>query len=178
MASKRVDNFSIQAYLFCIRLAILAKHPESYHAAMQHLLTRIHPAHNMTTVETHEVVSYLILDTACRRANLAEAYAVRSKYKFRDSKVDAALDALAHDNYIEFNRLRGHVDGHRARLLEYAEGGMRKHSLKCFGKTYLSVDLGYLEKCTGSKWASLAANDGVGWDLEGDKVVIKRVRAK
>ncbi|KXJ91892.1 hypothetical protein Micbo1qcDRAFT_161924, partial [Microdochium bolleyi] len=177
VASKRVDNFAIQAYLFCIRLAVLTKHPESYHAAMLHLLNRIHPRHNMTSVETHEVVSYLILDAACRRGNLAEAYAVRSRYAFkgRDSKVDAVLDALAHDNYVEFMRLKGHVDGHRARLLEYAEDGMRRHALKCFGKTYLSVELGYLEKCAGSKWAGLQANDGVGWEREGDSVVIRRV---
>ncbi|KAJ1333985.1 SAC3 family protein LENG8/THP3 [Microdochium nivale] len=197
VASKRADDFAIQAYLFCIRLAVLARHPESYHAAMLHLLHRIHPRHNMTSVEAREVVSYLILDTACRRGDLAEAYALRSRHValFRssggggggrgvggsggDSKVDAVLDALAHDNYVEFGRLRGHVDGHRARLLEYAEPRMRRHALKCFGKTYLSVELGYLERCAGSEWASLAADDGVGWELEGGStVVIRRVRAK
>ncbi|KAI2621183.1 hypothetical protein GGR54DRAFT_600506 [Hypoxylon sp. NC1633] len=178
VASKRVDDFAIQVYLFCIRLSVLVKHPESYHPAILHLLRRIQPKHSMTSVEMSEVVSYLILDTACRRNNLAEAFTLRHKYRLRDAKVDAVLDALAHDNYIKFNRLKGRVDGHKAKLLEYAEGNMRKHLLKCFGRAYLSVDLNFLEICAGSKWASLMVDDGVGWELEGGSVVIRKVKAR
>ncbi|KAI0152119.1 hypothetical protein F4776DRAFT_13674 [Hypoxylon sp. NC0597] len=178
VASKRADDFAIQVYLFCIRLSVLVKHPESYHPAILHLLRRIQPLHTMTSVEKSEVVGYLILDTACRRNNLAEAFAIRYKYRLRDAKVDGVLDALAHDNYIEFNRLKKRVDGHKAKLLEYAEEGMRKHLLKCFGRTYLSVDLNFLEICADSKWANLTAEDGVGWELDGEKVVIRKVKAR
>ncbi|KAI0388102.1 hypothetical protein F5Y04DRAFT_241658 [Hypomontagnella monticulosa] len=178
VASKRVDDFAIQVYLFCIRLSVLVKHPESYHPAILHLLRRIHPLHSMTSVEMSEVVGYLILDTACRRNNLAEAFTLRHKYHLRDAKIDAVLDALAHDNYIEFNRLKRRVDGHKAKLLEYAEEGIRKHLLKCFGRAYLNVDLDFLEKCADSKWANLTADDGVGWELDGAKVVIRKVKAR
>lgn len=178
VASKRADDFAIQVYLFCIRLSVLVKHPESYHPAILHLLRRIQPLHSMTSVEMCEVVGYLVLDTACRRNNLAEAFAIRYKYRLRDAKVDGVLDALAHDNYIEFNRLKKRVDGHKAKLLEYAEEGMRKHLLKCFGRTYLSVDLNFLEICADSKWANLTAEDGVGWELDGEKVVIRKVKAR
>lgn len=178
VASKRVDDFAIQVYLFCIRLSVLVKHPESYHPAILHLLRRIHPLHSMTSVEMSEVVGYLILDTACRRNNLAEAFTIRHKYRLRDAKIDAVLDALAHDNYIEFNRLKRRVDGHKAKLLEYAEEGIRKHLLKCFGRAYLNVDLDFLEKCADSKWANLTADDGVGWELDGAKVVIRKVKAR
>ncbi|KAI0011551.1 hypothetical protein F4779DRAFT_572201 [Xylariaceae sp. FL0662B] len=178
VASKRVDDFVIQVYLFCIRLSVLVKHPESYHPAILHLLRRIQPLHSMTTVEMGEVVGYLVLDTACRRNNLAEAFALRHKYRLSDPKVDSVLDALAHDNYVEFNRLKRRVDGHKAKLLEYADDGMRKHLLKCFGRTYLSVDLDFLETCAGSKWASLMADDGVGWELDGGKVIIRKVKAR
>ncbi|KAI1086580.1 hypothetical protein F5B19DRAFT_130048 [Rostrohypoxylon terebratum] len=178
VASKRVDDFAIQVYLFCIRLSVLVKHPESYHPAILHLLRRIQPLHSMTSVEISEVVGYLVLDTACRRNNLAEAFAARHKYQLRDAKVDAVLDALAHDNYMEFNRLKRRVDGHKAKLLEYAEEGMRKHLLKCFGRAYLSVDLNFLEVCAGSKWANLTTDDGVGWELDGGKVVIRKVKGR
>ncbi|OTA59313.1 hypothetical protein K449DRAFT_353962 [Hypoxylon sp. EC38] len=178
VASKRADDFAIQVYLFCIRLSVLVKHPESYHPAILHLLRRIQPLHSMTSVEMSEVVGYLVLDTACRRNNLAEAFTIRYKYQLRDVKVDGVLDALAHDNYIEFNRLKKRVDGHKAKLLEYAEEGMRKHLLKCFGRAYLSVDLDFLEICADSRWANLTAEDGVGWELDGGKVVIRKVKAR
>ncbi|KAI0508598.1 hypothetical protein F5B22DRAFT_393530 [Xylaria bambusicola] len=178
VASKRTDDFAIQAYIFCIRLSILVKHHESYHPAILHLLRRIHPVHRMTTVELNEVVSYLVLDTACRRNDLGEAFALRHRYQLKDSKVNAILDALTHDNYVEFKRLRQRVDGHRAKLLEYAEESVRKHLLKCFSRTYLSVDLSFLETSADSSWPQLTAEDGVGWELDGSKVVIRKVKAK
>lgn len=178
VASKRTDDFAVQAYLFCIRLSVLVKHPESYHPAILHLLRRIQPLHSMTTVELSEVTSYLVLDTACRRNNLGEAFALRHQYRLKDSKVDAVLDALTHDNYVKFKRWKQRVDGHRAKLLEYAEEPMRRHLLKCFGRTYLSVDLPFLETCADSSWARLTAEDGVGWELDGSKVVIRKVKAR
>ncbi|KAI1179318.1 hypothetical protein F4777DRAFT_469214 [Nemania sp. FL0916] len=178
VASKRVDDFAIQAYLFCIRLSVLVKHPESYHPAILHLLRRIHPLHSMTTLELNEVTSYLVLDAACRRNNLSEAFALRHRYRLADAKVDAVLDALTHDNYVQFKRLKQRVDGHRAKLLEYAEDTMRKHLLKCFGRTYLSVDLSYLETCAGCSWPRLTSEDGVGWELDGSKVVIRKVKGR
>ncbi|KAK9776992.1 putative CSN8/PSMD8/EIF3K domain-containing protein [Seiridium cardinale] len=178
VASKRADDFAVQAYLFCIRLSVLVKHPESYHPSALHLLRHIHPLHPMTSVETSEVVAYLILDTACRRNDLAEAYAIRHQYKLKDPKIDGVLEALAHDNYVLLKRLKMGVDGHKVKLLEYAEEAMRRHTLKCFGRSYLSVDLEFLEKCTDTDWMDLISNDKVGWDLEGSKVIIRKVKAR
>ncbi|KAI1816484.1 hypothetical protein GGS20DRAFT_537788 [Poronia punctata] len=178
VASKRADDFAIQAYLFCIRLCVLVKHHESYHPAILHLLRRIRPIHNMTTVELNEVVSYLVLDTACRRNRLGEAFELRHRYRLKDTKVDAVLDALVHDNYVEFKRLKQRVDRHKAKLMEYADDAMRKHLLKCFSRTYLTVDLSFLETCADSSWAHLTADDGVGWELDGNKVIIRKVRAR
>ncbi len=232
VASKRADDFAVQAYLFCIRLSVLVKHPESYHPAILHLLRRMvavsvipqpqqpqpqqhhnqHPQHpqqqqqqqsssipgsesvlhsrggagagsggaTLTSVELAEVAAYLVLDAACRRGDLAEAYALRRRYGLRDARVDAALRALAHDDYVGFMRLRAHADGHRARLLEYAEPAIRRHLLKCFARSYLAVDRAFLEHCAGAPWAALVAGDGVGWELDegGDRVVIRRVKAR
>ncbi|KAH6648424.1 hypothetical protein BKA67DRAFT_574755 [Truncatella angustata] len=178
VASKRADDFAVQAYLFCIRLSVLVKHPESYHPSILHLLRHIHLTHPMTSVETNEVVGYLILDAACRRKDLAEAYTTRNQYKLRDPKVDGVLAALAHDNYVLFKRLRMGVDGHKAKILEYAQEPMRMHTLKCFGRSYLSVELEFLEQCADSNWMDLISNDKVGWELEGNKVVIRKMKGR
>ncbi|KAI1302227.1 hypothetical protein F5Y03DRAFT_212736 [Xylaria venustula] len=178
VASKRTDDFAVQAYLFCIRFSILVKHPESYHPAILHLLRRIQPLHGMTTLELNEVTSYLVLDTACRRNDLGEAFALRHRYRLKDTKVNDVLDALTHDNYVQLKRLKHKVDGYRLRLLEYADEPVRKHLLKCFSRTYLSVELSFLETCTDSTWTRLTKEDGVGWELDGSKVVIRRVKAR
>ncbi|KAJ3495780.1 hypothetical protein NLG97_g3142 [Lecanicillium saksenae] len=178
VASKRTDDFAIQAYLFCIRLAVLVKQPESYHAAILHLLRNIHPEQNLTLMEFQEVVAYLVLDTACRRRELSEAYSLRQKYGLNDKKVNDALSALAHDNFILFHRVRKAVDGHRARIMEFAEPDLRLHTLKCFGRAYLGVDLHYLEMATSSEWDDLKQKDGVGWELDGAKVVIRKIKTR
>lgn len=184
VASKRADMFAAQAYLFSIRLAVLIGHSEAYHPAILHLLRRMHRPHSRTLlnpVELREVVAYLVLDAACRRGDLAAAYAARNDWAGEaggDPGVDAVLRALAHDDYVAFTRARDVAEAHRAKLLSFAEGRMRKHALKCVGRSYLSVDLNFLEGVTASNWASLTANDGVGWELEGSNVVIRRVRAR
>lgn len=178
VASQRADKFAIQAYLFCIRLSVLVQQPESYHPAILHLLRRIHPIIPLSSIELHETVSYLVLDAACRRRDFAEAYSIRLAYGLKDSKVNAALSALAHDNYIVYHRVRRAVDGHRARIMEWGTAELRLHTLKCFGSAYLGVDLDYLQTATDSKWDELKQNDGVGWELDGSRVTIRKLRAR
>ncbi|KAG6011514.1 hypothetical protein E4U43_008267 [Claviceps pusilla] len=178
VASKRVDDFAAQVYLFCIRVAILARQPESYHPAMLHLLRAIHPRHALTSVERAEVAGYLVLDAACRRKQAGEAMALCHEYGVRDAEVRAVLRALIRRNYVLFRRLQRHMDGYKARLMEWADRDVRIHTLKCLGKAYHSVGLGFLEDVTASTWTSLTGNDDVGWDLEEDKVVIRRVKRR
>jgi hypothetical protein len=176
VASKRCDDFAVQAYIFCIRLSVLVKQPESYHPAILYLLRQLHPQQPLTSVELPEIVSYLVLDAACRRRELGEAYRIRHTYKLKDAKVDAVLHALAHDNFVRFRHLRNSIDGHRARLLEFAEADMRMQTLKAFGRAYLGVDLAFLEAVTDRKWETLQKEDGVGWELDDDRVVIRRIK--
>lgn len=178
VASKRVDDFAAQAYLFCIRLSILVKQPDSYHPAILHLLRSIYPRHPLTSVELQEIVGYLVLDTACRRSQLAEALALRRHYRLKDSKINAILDSLIHRNYVKFQRVKRSVDRHKARLMEWAEQDMRLHSLKCIGRTYFSVDLEFLERTTSSRWMGLMRDDGVGWELSDGRVTIRRVKGR
>lgn len=178
LASKRIDDFAVQVYIFNARTAILAKDPESYHPALLHLLRRIHPKHPLTSFELREFAGYLILDVACRQSNLAEAYVLRSRYQLRDPKVDAILHALIHDDYNAFRRICETVDGHKGKFLEFCADEIRKHTLKCFGRAYHSVDVAFLEKATGVTFLELAEKHGVGWHSDGTRVVIRNVKGR
>ncbi|KKF92710.1 Dolichol-phosphate mannosyltransferase [Ceratocystis platani] len=160
VASKRADNFAVQAYLFCIRLCVLVQHPEGYQPAALHLLRRIHPLSSLTSSELTEVVGYLVLDAACRRAQLAEAYAMRREYKLNDPKIDALLQALAQDNYVLFRKVKGSVDSHKARIMDFAEKDIRGHMLKCLGRAYFTVDRTSLETTSGASWEMLTKEHG------------------
>ncbi|CAG8950712.1 hypothetical protein HYFRA_00002922 [Hymenoscyphus fraxineus] len=178
VASNRVDTFSIQAYIFCIRLSILVKHMESYQPAILHLLKRMHPVQQLTKTELQEFVGYLVLDLACRQNDLAEAHAIRHKWGLKDAKVDAILRSLAHDNYFLFWKVKRSVDGHKAKLMEFAEDGVKRQTLKCLGRSYLNIDLPSLEQYTNTGWPSLTRDCGVGWQLEGTKVIIRKPKTK
>lgn len=176
VASKRVDDFSVQAYLFCVRISVMVGQPESYHVAILYLLRVLHPQNPLTAIELQEVVGILVLDTACRRRELTEAYYLRRKFRLKDAKVDAVLRSLVHDDWVAFRRLKAKVDGLKARIMEFAEGEMRMTTLKAFGRTYMSVERGFLERMTGREWPRLREEDGVGWELEGDGGTV-RVRS-
>ena len=201
VATGRGDDFATQVYLFCIRLAILAKHPQSYHPALLHLLRSIHRRKPLLNVELQEVASYRVLDAACRRGDLAEAYHLRCLYKLRCTTVDAALYAIAHDDWVALNRLlqkqkvptaagaapsappttrrTGTADAYQGKLLEYAVHNMRVHTLKCFGRAYLGLeDVQYLEAATELSWADLQSKYSVGWERAGDGVVIRKVQPR
>jgi hypothetical protein len=209
VASRRRDTFAAQVYLFAVRLGILASSYETYYPALLYLLHTLHPmgttsttatttntptpqaspsASPLTPVELHEAQSYLILDTACRRGNLAEAYALRRRFLFADAKVDAALRALAHDNWVAWRRVARAVDGHRARIMEFAEPELRTHTLKAIGRSYLSADMCFVEKATGLAWEELKTRFAVGWEVErppegagreeGAVVIIRRMKGR
>lgn len=178
VASHRIDSFSTQAYIFCIRLSIMLKHMESYHPALLYLLRRIHSVNSLSKAELQEFAGYLVLDLACRQQDLSQAHVIRCQYSLKDSKVDAVLSAMAHDNYDLFWKVKKSVDGHKAKLMEFAESGMRTQTLKCLGRTYLSIDLEFLENATNSSWSELVAGNGVGWELEGNKVVIRKPKGR
>lgn len=178
VASKRIDDFSIQAYIFCIRLSILLKHWESYHPAMRHLLQVMHLKHPLSSTELQEFAGYQVLDLACRQRDLAKAFSIKITLGLRDSKIGEALKAIAHDNYYLFWKVKRGVDGYKARIMEFAGEEMKLHALKSIGKTYLSIDLVSLERLTDSSWTVLTEVHKVGWQLEGTKVVIRKPKPR
>ncbi|KAF5018690.1 hypothetical protein F66182_9304 [Fusarium sp. NRRL 66182] len=178
VSTKRADLFSTQAYIFSIRLSILAKHPESYHPAILHLLRYMGVWTPMVRSEIEEIAGYFMLDAACRRRNLTEAYFIRQDFNIRNKKLDHALRALAHDNFVSWQVVKKNVNQYCLKLMEWADDDIRLHTLKCFGRAYLYVDLPFLEFATDRKWNELKEKDHVGWGLEDDKVHIRRARTK
>ncbi|KAI9840592.1 MAG: hypothetical protein M1830_007929, partial [Pleopsidium flavum] len=97
-------------------------------------------------------------------------------YEYRDRRVEMVLGALVHDNWCVFWRMRRAVDGYKKRLMEWAEDGLRVHALKCLGRSYLTVEKGYVERVAERAWEELREENGVGWELDGEKVVVRRAK--
>ncbi|KAH0014058.1 hypothetical protein KCU78_g8849, partial [Aureobasidium melanogenum] len=170
----RVDAFAQRVYTFQIRAAILCRHLETYHPALQYLLYKIHPRTPLSRPELQEFASYLVLDLACRQGEFVDAYRLRKAYVIRDRKVDAVLKALVHDSWVLFWRTRRAVDGYQRCLMSWAEDGMRLHALKCLGRSYMMVDKAFVERSAERSWDELVERDKVGWILREDGVVVIR----
>lgn len=178
-ASHRRDAFAQRAYIFITRTTIHPfAHPESYHPSLLYLLNHIHPTTPLTNSELQEFSSYLILDLACRQGDIHEAQKIKCRHRVRDWKVERVLRALVTDNWVQFWKVRRQVDGAMRVLLGWKEDEMRRHALACLGRAYLSADLGFVERATDREWGVLVALDRVGWELEGNNVTIRRVKAK
>ncbi|KAF6239125.1 hypothetical protein HO173_002997 [Letharia columbiana] len=178
VASARKDMFALRAYAFLIRATILMRHMESYHPALLHLLRNIHPVTPLTASEYHEFMGFYILDVSCRQNNLATAFEVKCRYNYKNVRVEAVLKALVHDNWYAFWKVKTLMSCHQQRLLEYSEEGMRRRALECLGKSYLSVDPGFLERSAQRRWRELKEKSNVDWRLEGDVVTIRQIKRK
>lgn len=178
VASSRTDSFARKAYLFIIRATILMKHMKSYHPAITHLLSRIHPISPLTRVEHHEVVGYHIIDLACRQNDLARAYDVRNRTSHRDACVEMILQAIVHDNWYKFWNAHKSADDYQRRLMEWHSDDMRQHVVKCVGRCYLMVPKSYVESAAASSWEYLKKENSLGWEVNGETVTIRRPKTK
>ena len=178
LGSRRRDHFAQRAYMFIIQASILTKSWESYQPALLYLLYTIHPQTPLSPTELQDNAGYLILDLACRQYELGEAFGVKHRFDLRERKVSAVLKALVHDDWVRFWRLRRAVDGYQRAIMEFGVERMRLHALKCLGRSYFSVDKGFVERVADGRWDELV-KAGVGWELQEDrKVVIRRQKGK
>lgn len=178
VASTRKDAFALRAYAFMIRATILMKHMESYHPALLYLLCNIHPVTPLSTSEHHDFVGFYILDLSCRQNDLAAAYEVGCRYNYKNTRVGAVLKALVHGNWYIFWKVKTLMSDHQQRLLEYGEELMRQRALDCLGKSYLSVDKGFMERSARRQWEELKEKNHVDWQLEADVITIRRIKRK
>ncbi len=178
--------FSQRVHVFCIRLAILAFHPPSYHPPLMHLLFVLHtPRFPLPASELSEMTTYLILDLACRQQELASAFSLRSnsrlQHDYRSRIVDETIKAVVTSNWVAFWRVRRKVDGYLRALMQWSVPSLRRNSLKALGRAYLSCDLKWiLQSATGDEmsWEELVNIENVGWAVEGSKVIIRKPKPK
>lgn len=178
VASARNDAFALRVYTFIIRATISLRHMESYHPALLHLLHRIHLVTPLSITEFHEFIGYYVLDLACRQGDLAAAYKARSRYNFKDSKVEALLKALVHGNWYIFWQTKKLMNEQQKRLISWSEESVQAHSLGCIGKSYLNVDIHFLESTVQEPWPQVRERHNLGWQLERDVVKIRGPKRK
>ncbi|KAI9372684.1 hypothetical protein BJX61DRAFT_428434 [Aspergillus egyptiacus] len=186
-ASSIPTTFSQRVHVFSIKIAIQAQHPPSYFPSLRYLLDHLHtPSHPLPESELRDHISYLILDYACRQEDLAAAFALRARarrqYNFQSQEVDQVLQAVTHDNWVIFWRIRKEVDAPTRAVMNWAEDRFRRHALKAVGKAYLSVNISWItEGCTGDNawtWDKLVEKEKLGWERDGDRIIIRKPRSR
>lgn len=187
-ASETPIDFTQRVHIFSIRLSIRAQHPPSYFPSLRYSLDKLHSrSHPLPESEVKEIVSYLILDYACRQDDMVSAFELRARarkeYAFCDKTIDQALGALMHDNWVVFWRVRKTVDSYTQAVMDWAVGRVRRHALKAVGSSYLNVHVSWIVGgCTGDDeswtWEKLVEVEKLGWEKEGEKVVIRRPKAR
>ena len=178
VASNRHDGFAVKAYIWMIRATILLGHMESYLPALLHLLYKIHPIKPLAGPEYHEILGFYVLDLACRQDDLAAAWGIKSRYGLADVRIEPVLKAIIHGNWCRFWSLHDLVNAHQKALMECAGNRMRMHTLKCFGKTYISVERIFIEKSVQRPWEELREEDNLLWHSDRNIVIIRRINRK
>lgn len=178
--------FSQRVHVFNIRLAILAHHPESYHASLRYLVTQLHSReHPLPTTELREMLTYLILDTALRLGDLNEAYRLRVQAKaifdYRDRNVDLILKAVVMHDWPLFWLLRGRVDGYVRAIMHWNLEALRSSVLKAVGRSYLKCDVDWiLRNAVGGElsWDDLVSKENIGWIRDDNIVIIRKPKLR
>jgi hypothetical protein len=179
-------GFSQRVHVFSIRLSILAHHPPSYFPSLRYILDKLHsPSHPLP--EAKELVTYMILDYACRQEDMTAAFELRARARkelgFQSQTVDKVLAALIHTNWVIFWQVHNSVDSHIRAVMNWAVDRVRRHALKAVGSAYLNVHISWiLGGCTGDDrswtWEKLAEKEKLRWEREGDKIIIKRPKQR
>lgn len=151
---------------------------ESYHPALLHLLRKFYNSPTLSASEKHEFLGYYILDLACRQDDLAGAFKARNSYRYRGASVELVLKALAHGNWFVFWRTKPLVDKYQKRLMEWGDDSMRKHALKCLGRSYLNINKDYIQQATRKCWKELKEQEGLSWEVDGELIIIKQTKRK
>ncbi|KAJ5512043.1 SAC3/GANP/Nin1/mts3/eIF-3 p25 [Penicillium expansum] len=181
-------EFSQRVHVFSIRLSILAHHPPSYFPSLRYVLDKLHStSHPLPGTEATELVTYLILDYACRQGDMIAAFELRARarkeHSYQSQTVDKVLAALMHDNWVVFWQLHNSVDSHIRAVMNWAADRVRRHALKAVGSAYLSVHISWiLGGCTGDEqswtWEKLVEQEKLRWEREDDRIIIKRLKQR
>ncbi|KAF7714607.1 Uncharacterized protein PECH_008325 [Penicillium ucsense] len=181
-------DFIQRVHAFSIQLAVRARHPPSYFPSLRYSLDKLHTrSHPLSESDLQDVVSYLILDYACRQDDMLSAFELRARarrdFAFSDQDIDQVLVALMHGNWVVFWRVRNSVDCFRQAIMDWAMAQMRRRALKAVGSAYLSVPVDWvLNECIGFDegwtWEKLVEHENLGWEKDGEKIIIRRPKTR
>ena len=153
----------------------------AYIPLLQHLLFGIHPRFPLSQPNLREMSTYLILGTAISPSgtDLGKAYAYRAALETHDVRlVGKVLRAIGTGNWTLWWRTRREVDGYIAKIMERGDEAMRLLALKSLGRAYLGVEKGFVEASLGGlEWAILRERYKVGWEVVGDRIMIRKVKS-
>jgi hypothetical protein len=126
--------------------------------------------------------TYLILGTALSAsgADLGKSYAYRATLETHDVRlVGKVLRTISSGNWTLWWRTRREVDGYVAKVMERGDEAMRLLALKSLGRAYLGVERAFVEASLGGlEWKVLKERYKVGWEVVGDRLVIRKVKSK
>lgn len=103
---------------------------------------------------------------------------MRNRYRLSNRHIDLLLKALSSRNWVMLWKVKGRMDRYSARLVEWAEDGMRKSAIECLGRSYMSLKKDFLENFVKRSWRELKESNGVTWALDGDAVIIKQMKRR
>lgn len=185
IATHRADEFALEVYLFIIRFAILQREPESYHPSILSLLwNRELSSGPVREMARKEVAGWLILDLACRQEDMASAWDTYFDYigvmvrGDGGEVIGTVLRCLVSDDWYAFWTLKAKLDRYQSALVGFADGRMKKLAVGCLRKAYLKIDMGFVHRATGSLWKVLKQEEVVGWEEEGDVLIVRKTKGK
>lgn len=148
--------------LFSVKIAILAKQPETFAPLIYQLL------------ENKQVAKWHVLHLVHYTNEAIRAHQVNHDYNL---KMDKIIRAWTTENWIAWNREYDIADAFSKRIMELGRQDLLKRAIKVIGSAYISMNVKDLENYTCSKWKEI--NKHCAWKLdESDKVVIRRISRK
>lgn len=178
VASSRLDVFSHQVYFFIIYATILIGNFESFHPALLHLIRVIFARSDIAKTQKDEFVGFYILDLACRQGNLRKAFETRHVYACNDQNINKLLMALVRGDWRLYWKTYEVMNVYQKKLLQASHEMMRQHTINCVSASYLSVRRDFLEEAARSPWRDISRLTPKTWELDGEQILVRRIRKK
>jgi len=179
VSTKRADEFAQSAYMFMIHAAIATRDFEAYHPAILYMLYCMHRIQPLEPARLQELISLHILDLTCRQREFAAAHAAVCRLHCTDKVVLRVVSALVHNYWPGFWKGRETASRYQKHLLQWAEDTIRRHAINAIGKTYFSVEKAFLQRSTGQMpWDEVRRTYNLTWTLEGEIIIIRRIKGK
>ena len=173
VATQRRDIFAQGAYMFMLHAAILICHVESYHPTILYLLRCIHPITPLSGSLHSQILSYHIMDLACRQKKYDQAFEMIARTSVLQPSIPLLVQALVRGNWVQFCHVKKGLQVYVRRIIDSSDH-VSLHALSCIQKTYLSVDKQFVERTITVAWDRLKSKHDLQWAMEQDVLKIRQ----